>query len=126
MDNTKSHNLILDGDNILNCTDANHAPDAIVVEENCSLNISTSDLGTLTINGGAFVLNDNSTVTIKSGGLYINDNLVIFGNPTINVESDLSVNKIVREGNGGKCVLSKNGAVRVPVDCEVPEGLRQL
>ena len=124
-DNTKSHKLILDGDNILNCTDANHAPDAIVVEENSSLNISTSDLGTLIINGGAFVLNDNSTVTIESGGLYINDNLVIFGNPTINVESDLSVNKIVREGNGGKCVLSKNGAVRVPEDCEVPEGFIQ-
>lgn len=125
LDNTKSHNLILDGYNILNCTDANHTPDAIVVEENSSLNISTSNLGTLTINGGAFVLNDNSTVTIESGGLYINDNLVIFGNPTINVESDLSVNKIVREGNGGKCVLSKNGAVRVPEDCEVPEGFIQ-
>ena len=125
LDNTKSHNLILDGENILNCTDVNHAPDAIVVEENSSLNISTSDLGTLIINGGAFVLNDNSTVTIESGGLYINDNLVIFGNPTINVESDLSVNKIVREGNDGKCVLSKNGAVRVPEDCEVPEGFIQ-
>ena len=124
-DNTKSHNLILDGDNILNCTDVNHAPDAIVVEENCSLNISTSDLGTLIINGGAFVLNDNSTVTIESGGLYINDNLVIFGNPTINVESDLSVNKIVREGNGGKCVLSKSGEVRFPENCDVPEGFIQ-
>ena len=125
LDNTKTHNLILDGDNKLNCTDANHTPDAIVVEENCTLNISTSDLGTLTINGGAFVLKDNSTVTIESGGLYINDNLVILGNPTINVESDLSVNKIVREGNGGKCIISGNGAVRIPEGCEVPEGFIQ-
>ena len=124
-DNTKSHNLILDGDNKLNCTDANHAPDAIVVEENSSLNISTSDLGKLTINRGAFVLKDNSTVTIESGGLYINDNLVIFGNPTINVESDLSVNKIVREGNGGKCIISKSGEVRFPENCDVPEGFIQ-
>ena len=101
LDNTKSHNLILNGDNILNCTDANHAPDAIVVEENSSLIISTSDLGTLIINGGAFVLNDNSTATIESGVVNVNGYLALWGNATMNVEGGvLTAGEIVTSGNG--------------------------
>ena len=124
-DNTKSHYLVLDGVNTLNCSNGNYTPDAIVVRENSYLHISaTSAEGKLNITSGGFGLNNNSIATIESGEVCVNGYLQMWGNTTLMVEGGvLTVDKGISSSDGGCCMISKGGKVRIPKSFNVRYGL---
>ena len=114
-DNTKDHNLVLDGENTI-YSPQNGAP-ALYVNENCTLNISAaSGSGKLTINGQGSNINlsRNAKVTIESGELILNGNLSYNDNSSFVITNNGKLrsiydNPMVKAGSGYKLVSSKDG-----------------
>ena len=83
IENTKSHHLVLDGVNTMNCADVNYAPNAIVVRDNSSLHISAKSAdGKLNMTNCGLGLNGNSVTTIESGEISVSD-LSMWENSTL-------------------------------------------
>ena len=125
IENTKSHHLILDGVNTMNCADVNYAPNAIVVRDNCSLNISAKSAdGKLNMtNCGLGLSGNNSVTTIESGEISVSD-LSMWENSTLNIEGGvLTVNRWINGSGSSSCIISKGGKLRIAKNSYISEGL---
>ena len=123
IENTKSHHLVLDGVNTMNCADVNYAPNAIVVRDNSSLNISAKSAdGKLNMTNCGLGLNGNSVTTIESGEISVSD-LSMWENSTLNIEGGvLTVNRWINGSGSSSCLISKDGKLRIAKNGYIPEG----
>ena len=121
VDNTKEHYLLLDGDNTFNCV-ARYL--GIWVGENCSLAISTASTGgKLHITGDASLdLYKNATLTIQDGEITVDNDVFISENSRLIVEGGVFTSAVISGYNGGCCMISKSGKVRIPKNAYVSEG----
>ena len=121
VDNTKEHYLLLDGDNTFNCV-ARYL--GIWVGENCSLAISTASTGgKLHITGDASLdLYKNATLTIQNGEITVDNDVFINENSRLIVEGGVFTSAVISGYNGGCCMISKSGKVRIPKNAYVSEG----
>ena len=124
IENTKSHHLVLDGVNTMNCADVNYAPNAIVVRDNSSLHISAKSAdGKLNMTNCGLGLNGNSVTTIESGEISVSD-LSMWENSTLNIEGGvLTVNRWINGSGSSSCIISKGGKLRIARNGYIPEGL---
>ena len=123
IENTKSHHLVLDGVNTMNCADVNYAPNAIVVRDNSSLHISAKSAdGKLNMTNCGLGLNGNSVTTIESGEISVSD-LSMWENSTLNIEGGvLTVNRWINGSGSSSCLISKDGKLRIAKNGYIPEG----
>ena len=123
IENTKSHHLVLDGVNTMNCADVNYAPNAIVVRDNSSLNISAKSAdGKLNMTNCGLGLNGNSVTTIESGEISVSD-LSMWENSTLNIEGGvLTVNRWINGSGSSSCIISKGGKLRIAKNGYIEEG----
>ena len=120
-DDTKNHNLVLEGENTLYCYDDYQG---IKVWDNCSLYISAkSEGGKLNITKGRLYLS-NATTTIKSGEITVNGEVAFSNNSILKVEGGvLSTKRFDSWGGENSCIISKGAKLRIANDGYIPEGL---
>lgn len=121
VENTKMHHLILDGVNtIYGSTWTN----VLSVENNSSLVISALSGGKLNIERGEISVTENCTMTIESGEITTNERTIIDKNAILKVEGgSLTTNALASWHETSKCIISKDGQVRISSDSDVREGL---
>lgn len=122
VENTKMHHLILDG---VNTIYSSNRVNVFTVENEGSLDISAaSSGGKLIIEEGAMHVFENCTMTIKSGEVIANDFLYLNENARINIEGGvLTANVLEAWFETSRCVISKDGKLRIANDGNVREGL---
>ena len=121
MENTKDHHLILDGVNTL-CSIGGF--DNFNIDRNSSINISGLSGSQLIIEKGGMHVFTDATMTIESGEIIVNSLLGIGQNSTLKVEGGvLTTNRLESWHETSRCIISKDGKVRIASDSYVREGL---
>ena len=120
IENTKKHRLVLDGVNTL-CSIEDI--DNININENSSLIISGLSGSKLIIEKGGMHVFKNATMTIESGEINVDSRIGVGENASIIVEGGvLTANSLETWHETSRCLISKNGKVRIPNDGYVREG----
>ena len=121
-EDTRMHYLKLDGVNTLICSNGKYSPDAIAVYENSSLTISAvSTDGKLNISGMS--INNNARMILESGEMTVNGYTRIGDNSILKVDGGVLTIDEIGGNENSRCIISKDGKVRIPKDADVRKGL---